>query len=128
MRTCTNPKLPILYLTLEKGLELIWESGEPMELWIFYFYEVFSRAFGEEGNGGSGDLEWKVGDVTPSLPTRTGSPSHPCSSGCYSYPKPLAAADVATNTVAFSDFYIYFTSSFILIVVGTTPMSETKYS
>ena len=50
----------------------------------------------------------EVGDVAPSLPTRTGSPRHPCSSGCYSYPKSLAAADVATNTVAFSDFYIYF--------------------
>ena len=46
-------------------------------------------------------------------PPQTGSPRHPCSSGCYSYPKSLAAADVATNTVAFSDFYIYFASSFI---------------
>ena len=54
------------------------------------------------------------GDVAPSLPTRTGNPRHPCSSGCYSYPKSLAAADVATNTVAFSDFYIYFVFSFIL--------------
>ena len=52
----------------------------------------------------------------PSLPTQTGSPRHPCSSGCYSYPKSLAAADIATNTVAFSDFYIYFASYFILTV------------
>jgi hypothetical protein len=27
------------------------ESGEPMEFGIFYFYKVFSRAFGEEEDG-----------------------------------------------------------------------------
>ncbi len=30
------------------------ESGEPMECGIFDFYKVFSRAFGEEGNGVGG--------------------------------------------------------------------------
>jgi hypothetical protein len=45
-----------------KGLELMQESGKPMEFGIFDFYKVFSRAFGEEGNG-AGDLEWKVRDV-----------------------------------------------------------------
>jgi len=44
------------------GLELMQESGKPMEFGIFDFYKVFSRAFGEEGNG-AGDLEWKVRDV-----------------------------------------------------------------
>jgi len=58
------------------------EAGEPMEFGIFDFYKVFSRAFGEEEDGVGGDLEWKVGDVAPSLPTRIGSPRHPCSSGC----------------------------------------------
>ena len=43
------------------------ESGEPMEFGIFDFYKVFSRAFGEEGNGASGDLEWKLGDVALSV-------------------------------------------------------------
>ncbi|NOR47489.1 MAG: hypothetical protein GQ533_05530 [Methanosarcinaceae archaeon] len=43
------------------------EAGEPMEFGIFYFYKVFSRAFGEEGNGAGGDLEWKVGDVINDL-------------------------------------------------------------
>ena len=65
---------------------------------------------------GQRGLEWKVGDIAPSLPPQIGSPRHPYSSGCYSYPKSLAAADVATNIVAFSDFYIYFASSFISAV------------
>ena len=30
------------------------ESGEPMEFGIFDFYKVFSRAFGEGGNGAAG--------------------------------------------------------------------------
>ncbi|MCD4841289.1 MAG: hypothetical protein K8R08_04675 [Methanosarcinales archaeon] len=51
---------PSCILSLEKGLELMWESGEPMEFGIFDFYKVFSRAFGEEGNG-QGGLEWKRG-------------------------------------------------------------------
>jgi len=42
---------PSCILSLEKGLELIRESGEPMEFGIFDFYKVFSRAFGEWGNG-----------------------------------------------------------------------------
>jgi len=42
---------PSCILSLEKGLELTRESGEPMEFGIFDFYKVFSRAFGEEGNG-----------------------------------------------------------------------------
>ena len=48
------------------------ESGEPMECGIFDFSKVFPRAFGEEGNGASGDLEWKPGDVAtnPGLPLR----------------------------------------------------------
>jgi len=41
-------------LSLKKGLELMRESGEPIELGIFDFYKVFSRAFGEEGNGAVG--------------------------------------------------------------------------
>ena len=32
------------------------ETGEPMEFGIFDFYKVLSRAFGEEGNGASRDL------------------------------------------------------------------------
>jgi heterodisulfide reductase subunit B len=42
---------PSCILSLEKGLELMRESGEPMEFGIFDFYKVFSRAFGEDGNG-----------------------------------------------------------------------------
>ena len=47
-------QLPVLYLTLKQGLELMWESGEPMECGIFDFSKVFSRAFGEEDNGAAG--------------------------------------------------------------------------
>ena len=42
---------PPCILFLEQGLELMPESGEPVECGIFDFYEVFSKAFGEEGNG-----------------------------------------------------------------------------
>jgi hypothetical protein len=49
-------QLPVLYLTSEKGLELMRESGEPMEFGILDYSKVFSRAFGERGNGASGDL------------------------------------------------------------------------
>ena len=45
---------PSCILSLEKGLELIRESGEPMEFGIFDYYKVFSRAFGEEDNGAAG--------------------------------------------------------------------------
>ena len=38
-------------LFLEQGLELMRESGEPVECGIFDFYKVFSRAFGEEEDG-----------------------------------------------------------------------------
>ena len=38
-------------LSFEKGLELMRESGEPVEFGIFDFYKVFSRALGEEDNG-----------------------------------------------------------------------------
>ena len=31
------------------------ESGEPIECGIFYFYKVFSRAFGEEKDGAGGN-------------------------------------------------------------------------
>jgi len=49
------------------------ELGEAMEFGIFDFSKVFSRAFGEEGNGGSGDLEWKPrgGLVTTSPPSES---------------------------------------------------------
>ena len=45
---------PPCILSLEKGLELMQESGEPMEFGIFDFYKVFSRAFGEEDNDAAG--------------------------------------------------------------------------
>ena len=53
-------QLPVLYLTLEPGLKLMRESGEPMEFGIFDFYKVFSRAFSEEedGVGGSWSGRW----------------------------------------------------------------------
>ena len=46
---------PPSILSLEQGLELMWESGEPMECGIFDFCMVFSGAFGEgeDGAGGS---------------------------------------------------------------------------
>ena len=45
---------PSCILSLEKGLELMRESGEPMEFGIFDFYKVFSRACGKKGNGAAG--------------------------------------------------------------------------
>jgi len=45
---------PPCILFLEQGLELMRESGEPMECGIFDFYKVFSRAFGEEEDGVGG--------------------------------------------------------------------------
>jgi len=42
-------------LSLEQGLELMQESGGPMECGIFDFYKVFSRAFGEEEDGAGGN-------------------------------------------------------------------------
>ena len=45
---------PSCILSLEKRLELMRESGEPMEFGIFDFYKVFSRAFGEEEDGAGG--------------------------------------------------------------------------
>ncbi|MBC2762130.1 MAG: hypothetical protein HF970_02220 [ANME-2 cluster archaeon] len=38
---------PPCILSLEQGLELMRESGEPMEFGIFGFSKVFSKAFGE---------------------------------------------------------------------------------
>jgi len=45
---------PSCIISFEMGLELMWESGESMEFGFFDFYKVFSRAFGEEGNGAAG--------------------------------------------------------------------------
>ena len=45
---------PSCILSFEKGLELMPESGEPMEFGIFDFYKVFSRDFGEEEDGAAG--------------------------------------------------------------------------
>ena len=43
---------PSCTVFLEQGLELMRESGEPMECGILDFYKVFSRAFGEEEEDG----------------------------------------------------------------------------
>ena len=48
------PNCPFCILSLEQGLELMQESGEPMEWGIFDFYKVFSRVFGEEEDGVGG--------------------------------------------------------------------------
>jgi len=45
---------PPCILSLEQGLELRRESGEPMKCGIFDFYKVFSRAFGEGEDGVGG--------------------------------------------------------------------------
>jgi len=45
---------PSCILSLEQGLELMREAGEPMEFGIFDFYKVLSRAFGEEEDGVGG--------------------------------------------------------------------------
>ena len=45
---------PPCILSLEQDLELMRESGEPMECGIFDFYKVFSRAFSEEEDGAGG--------------------------------------------------------------------------
>ena len=44
---------PSCILSLEQRLELMPESGEPMEFGIFDFYKVLSRAFGEEEEDGA---------------------------------------------------------------------------
>ncbi len=59
---------PSYILSLKKGLELMQESGEPVEFRIFDFYKVFPRAFGEEGNGAAGT--WmEAGGCPPILAT-----------------------------------------------------------
>jgi len=45
---------PYCILFLEQGLELMRESGGPMECGIFDFYKVFSRSFGEEEDEAEG--------------------------------------------------------------------------
>jgi len=55
---------PSCILSLEKGLELMRESGEPMEFGIFNFYKVFSRVLVRVVMGLRG-LEWKVGGCRP---------------------------------------------------------------
>jgi len=55
-------QLPALHLILRAGLELMRESTEPMGCGIFYFYKVFSRAFGEEEDGAGGSWSGR-GDV-----------------------------------------------------------------
>ena len=45
---------PSCILSLEQGLELMRESGEPVECGISDIYKVFSRAFGEEEDGAGG--------------------------------------------------------------------------
>jgi len=45
---------PSCILSLKEGLELMRESGEPMECGIFDFYKVLLRAFGEEEDGAGG--------------------------------------------------------------------------
>ena len=57
---------PSCILSLENGLELMRESGEPMEFGIFDYSKVFTRTFGE-GGWGSRDLKWKQGDVVMDL-------------------------------------------------------------
>ena len=51
---------PSCTLSLKQGLELMRESGGPMEFGIFDFYKVFSKVFGEEEDG-VGGLEWEGG-------------------------------------------------------------------
>jgi len=46
---------PFCILSFEMGLELMQDSGEPMEFGIFDFYKMFSRAFGEEEDGVGGN-------------------------------------------------------------------------
>jgi hypothetical protein len=45
---------PPCILFLAQGLELMRESGEPIECGIFDFYKVFSRAFDNEEDGAAG--------------------------------------------------------------------------
>ena len=59
-------QLPVLYLTLELGLELMRESGEPVEFGILDYSKVFSRAFYEGGMGLLG-VEWEVGEVVHTM-------------------------------------------------------------
>ena len=62
---------PPCILFLEQGLELMRESGEPMECGIFDFYKVFSRAFGEEEDGAAGRWSgrWGMSSRTPHAAT-----------------------------------------------------------
>jgi len=49
-----RPNCPPCILSLEQGLELMRESGEPMKCGIFDFYKVLSGVFGEEEDGARG--------------------------------------------------------------------------
>ena len=60
---------PSCILSLEKGLELMRESVEPMEFGIFDFYKAFSRAFGR-GVMGQRGLRMDAGGFRPSAPPR----------------------------------------------------------
>ncbi|MBC2708685.1 MAG: hypothetical protein HF975_15110 [ANME-2 cluster archaeon] len=53
---------PSCILSLQKGLELLRESGEPIEFGIFDFPRCFQGLLVRRGMGQRG-LEWKPGDV-----------------------------------------------------------------
>ena len=55
-------------LFLEQGLELMRESGGPMECGIFDLYKVFTRAFGE-GEDGAGGVRLEGGGCRRLPPT-----------------------------------------------------------
>jgi hypothetical protein len=87
-----------------------------MEFGIFDFPK-FSQGLLVKGGMGQRGLEWKPGDVAPSSPRSDWKSEASMRIGRFHLDsKSLATADVATNTVAFSDFYIYFASSFISAV------------
>ena len=53
MRTSAD-KLPALYLILREGAGVDAGVGRAYGVRDFYFYKVFSKAFGEEDNGARG--------------------------------------------------------------------------
>jgi hypothetical protein len=59
-------KLPALYLILREGAGVDAGVGRAYGVRDFYFYKVFSKAFGEEedGAGGSSNGRWGMSSTT----------------------------------------------------------------
>jgi len=110
---------PSYTLSLEQGLELMWEEGEPMECGIFDFYKVFSRAFGEEedGAGGNWSGRWGVPLTTPDFASLK---SGACSRYLVFYITLIFPNFEFSIRYSFSSFNPYFGQLFLLAPKNST--------